>query len=218
MKTIIYAVMFILLISCASNGHHHKNHGHQRFDDAKAWEKVFESHNRDKWQKPDIVIREVGVKRNSLVADIGSGTGYFPIRLAKVATMGRVWGSDIEKNMVNFLNKRAKKQKFKNLFSILGTYEDPMIPEAVNFIFMVNTYHHIEKRGHYFKKLKSKLLTNGRLVIIDFKKKDLPFGPPASMKLSRDEIVTELCKSGYKLYKEPKILEYQNLLIFKAIR
>lgn len=208
--------LLTLLMSCSGHHGHGGHHKHHRFSDAQRWQKVFENKKRDKWQKPMQVIKAAGVKSNSLVADIGSGTGYFPTRLAKIAKKGRVWGSDIEVGMVNFLNLRARKENIKNLFSIRGTFDDPLLPEPVNFIFMVNTYHHISKREQYFKKLQSKLLKNGKVLIVDFKKKELPFGPPMSMKLSKQDIINEMIEAGYELYKDEKILEYQNLLIFQV--
>lgn len=208
----------LLLISCGHNQAKHKeNHGHHhRFDDADKWARIFEDKKRDKWQKPKEVLKAVGIKKDSLVADIGSATGYFPVKIAKIAKLGRIWGIDIEPNLVNYLNKRAQKEKLHNLFSILGTLDDPMIPEKVDFIFIVNTYHHIDKRISYFKKLQNSLSLDGKLVVIDFKKGDLPFGPKDKMKIAKNKIVEELSQAGFKLYQSPEILPYQNLLIFKV--
>jgi cyclopropane fatty-acyl-phospholipid synthase-like methyltransferase len=215
-----FLVCFLVFINSSyaadKKYHHKKGRGqHHRFDNAKKWSKIFEDSNRDKWQNPDLVLKTVGIKKNSIIADIGSATGYFPVRLSKVATKGRVWGIDIEPNLVNFLNKRAKREKITNLYSILGTYSDPLIPETVDFIFMVNTYHHISKRKQYFKKLKSSLKENGKLVIIDFKQGKLPFGPKDKMKIKKAQIIKELNDAGHKLVADHEILKYQYFLVFQ---
>ena len=212
MKTLLISSV-LLFFSCSSHKKHH--HKHHRFDDANKWSKIFENKKRDKWQEPLKVIRAIGINKKSIVADIGSATGYFPIRIAKVADDGRVWGIDIEPNLVNFLNKRARSEKVSNLFSILGTFNDPLIPEKVDFILVVNTFHHIEKRNIYFEKLRKSLKANGKLVIIDFRKGKLPFGPKDKMKISKEKIISELRSSGYKLIKDHGFLKYQNLLVFK---
>ena len=206
--------LIVFLVGCS---HRAKHHGSHHFDNAKKWEKVFEKDQRDLWQKPMEVFKAVGIKKDSLVADIGSATGYFPVRLAKVASKGRVWGIDVAPSMVNFLNQRARQENLSNLFSILATPADPLIPEPVDFIFMVNTYHHINAREKYFESLINKLKDSGKLVIIDFKKQELPFGPPVDMKLSRDEITKELINAGYSLIKSHDILTYQNLLVFQVL-
>ncbi len=216
---VLAILMMISLISCSTHRHHktHKHlsaHHQHRFNDAKKWEKVFEDQKRDQWQKPFEVLKVVGIKKNSKVADIGSATGYFPVRIARIASKGMTWGIDVEPNLVRFLNERKEKEKIKNLYSILGTYSDPLIPEKVDFIFLVDTYHHIADRKNYFSNLRKYLTRNGRLIIIDWKDKDLPIGPKHD-KISKQRIIKELSDSGYSLYKESDILEYQNFLIFK---
>lgn len=190
---------------------------HHRFNNVKKWERRFENVERDEWQKPDEVISFLQVKIDAIIADIGSATGYFPVRLAKAASLGRIWGVDIEPNLVNYLNKRVETEKINNLFSILGTKTDPMIPEKVDMIIVVNTYHHIDKRVSYFANLRKKMKQNGRIVIIDFKKKKLPIGPNINGKVSRALIITELDRAGYRLVNSSDILPYQNLLVFELI-
>lgn len=212
LRSLIFFTL-IALTSCSHKRGH--QHSHHHFDDAKKWQQVFEKEQRDAWQKPMQVIQAVGVTKTSHVADIGSATGYFPVRIAKVATKGKVWGIDVSPSMVNFLNKRAEKEELENLYSTLATADDPLIPRPVDFIFMVNTYHHINNRVDYFAKLKSKLKKQGKLIIIDYKKQELPFGPKLSMKIAAKDIINELKRAGFKLVKAHRILKYQNLLEFK---
>ena len=208
---------FILFVSCSSSEHiGHSGHGHHhRFTDAKRWAKVFENEKRELWQRPELVINRVGVKENSVVADIGSATGYFPVRLAAKAQKGRIWAIDIEPNLVNFLNKRVQEEKIPNIVSILGTPKDPMIPEKVDFIFTVDTYHHIGSRKKYFQNLKDKLKKNGKVVIVDFKKGDFPVGPKNPMKISQEDVIEEMKAAGFVLEKAHDFLIYQYILVFK---
>ena len=79
----------------------HKYHGGQhRFKDAETWAKRFEKPERDAWQKPDAIIKALNLKQDAIVADIGSATGYFPVRFAKALPKGKIYGIDIEKSMV----------------------------------------------------------------------------------------------------------------------
>ena len=210
MKKVLFTCFFLL--GCSHHGHHH-----HRFDDAEHWAKIFEDQKRISWQKPMEVIKKLGITKSSIVADIGSATGFFPVRIAKIAKRGRVWGVDIEPNLVRFLNDRAQKERIKNLYSILGTYSDPLLPEKVDVILIVNTYHHIEKRKVYFKNLKRYLKPNAIVAIIDLKKGDLPFGPKDEMKISGDQIINEMTLAGFEIdTNDNKLLEYQNLLIFTS--
>jgi ubiquinone/menaquinone biosynthesis C-methylase UbiE len=198
-----------------------KHHGykhqedHHRFKDAEAWEKIFEGPERDVWQKPEILIEALSLKEDMIIADIGSATGYFPVRFARALPQGKVYGLDIEKSMVDYLTERARRENVPNLISILAQPENPNIPESVDLVFMCNTYHHIEDRETYFGKLKKHLRTGGQLVIIDFIKGDLPVGPPDQMKLSPDHVIAELTAIEYSLVQNHTFLPYQYVLIFQ---
>ncbi len=210
-------VLFSLLLfqACSQQKVTHKD-SHHHFSDAQKWSKIFEDEKRQDWQEPQRVIKRVGVMRNSIVANIGSGTGYFSTRLAKTAFKGRVWGIDIEPNLIRYLNERARREKIHNLFSLLALENDPLIPEKVDFIFIVNTYHHIQKREDYLRKLSSSLKPKGKIVVIDFKKGELPFGPNDEMKLSSDKVISEFNGAGLNLFESFNFLKYQYILIFQA--
>ncbi len=222
MKKILSVITLFSLItsltSCAHKKHHSHSghHKHHRFQDAKKWAKVFERKDRDKWQKPDLVIKTLGVKRSDHIADIGSATGYFPTRLAKVAKKGMVYGIDIEPTLVQFLNERAQKENIDNLISVLGTPSNPLIPKPVDMILTVDTYHHISQRVAYFGNLKKSLKKKGRLVIIDFKKGDFPVGPRDKMKIPQVQVIEELKEAGFSLKESHDILPYQFILVFSA--
>lgn len=199
------------------SGYNHHG-GQHRFKDAEVWAKRFEGPKRDAWQKPDAVIKALNLKQDTIVADIGSATGYFPVRFARALPKGRVYGIDIEKSMVDYLNERAEREDLPNLSSILGKPDDPKLPEPVDVIFICNTYHHIEDRQFYFEKLKKYLRAGARLVIVDFIKGKLPVGPPDQMKLAPDEVISELSAVEYHLVQKFEILPYQYVLIFQLVK
>jgi len=194
----------------------HHGHRHHDFSDAASWAVRFENPERDAWQKPDAVIAMLGLARDSVVADIGAATGYFPVRLARAVPEGRVWGVDIEPGMVRFLNDRARDEGLENLFSILGTPEDPLLPEPVDVVLMVDTYHHVESRSAYFASLASRLRDGARVVIVDFKMGDLPVGPPDAMKVPPETIEAEMRAAGYeRVERDGETLPYQNVFVFQ---
>jgi SAM-dependent methyltransferase len=130
----------------------------------------------------------------------------------------KVYGIDIEKSMVDYLNKRAEREDLPNLSSILGKPDDPKLPEPVDLVFICNTYHHIEDRQVYFEKLKKNLRAGARLVIVDFIKGKLPVGPPDRMKLAPVEVISELFDVEYHLVQKFEILPYQYVLIFQLVK
>lgn len=214
-KSFSYILLLILTIPNLAQDHknQHKSNKH-RFNDAERWSKIFEDPKRDTWQKPDYVIHSMNIEPNDKIADIGSATGYFPVRFAKTAHKGNVFGIDVEKDMVDYLNHRAQQEEIYNLSSILGDFDDPKIPFPVDIIFLCDTYHHIENRIEYFNNIRKDLKPNGELVIVDFRKGELPVGPPDKHKIAPEEVINELKNAGYELKKHLEDLPYQYILIF----
>ena len=124
-------------------------HTHQHsFSGADGWAKVFDDPERDRWQKPHEVIMALKLASNSVVADIGAGTGYFSARLAHMTPGGRVYAVDLEPDMVKYLGERAKRDGLKNLVAVQAKPDSPALPDKVDRILLVDTYHHISERSY----------------------------------------------------------------------
>lgn len=204
-------VLLVLLTGCAgrdSAGHHD-----HRFRDADRWARSFDDPARDAWQKPDEVIRALGLRSDALVADIGSGTGYFAVRLARAVPGGHVYGADIEPDMVRHLAERARREGLANLTSVAAAPDDPRLPRPVDLVLLVNTYHHVANRPAYFARLRQALRPAGRVAIIDFLP-DAPMGPPRQGRIPSAVVKDEMGHAGYGLLTEHTFLPYQHFLVF----
>lgn len=207
------AFALVLLAALPALAQHGEQHMHQRFDDAERWSKVFDDPARDGWQMPAQVIRALKLAPDAAVADIGSGTGYFAVRLARAAPDGRVYGADIGSDMVRFLNARAAKEKLANLASHLAAEADPKLPAPVDLALLVDTYHHVGNRTGYFSRLRGSLKPGGRVAIIDFRP-DSPTGPPAEHRIAPERVRAEMEQAGYRLLEEHGFLPNQYFLVF----
>ena len=192
------------------------HHRHHRFEDAEQWVAQFDSEERAAWQKPDAVVAALELKPDAVVADLGAGTGYFAVRLARAVPQGRVFAQDLEADMVRYLGERAAREQLKNLVALQGEPDDPKLPEAVDLAIMVDVYHHIADPTVFFGRVRDRLRPGGRLVIVDFKKdapEDAP-GPPAAMRIADDLVRAHLVKLGFVHVRTDKdLLPYQYLVI-----
>ncbi len=185
-----------------------------RFSDAERWAQVFDDPKRDAWQKPHEVIRALALEPNAAIADIGAGTGYFAMRLANAVPKGRIYAVDIEPDMVKYLAERAQREQRDNVVAIAGAAADPRLPEKVDLVLLVDTYHHIDQRTDYFRKLRASLKPGGRVAIIDFRL-DSPMGPPPAARIAPERVIAELKSAGYTLAQEHGFLPYQYFLVFR---
>lgn len=203
------------------DGHDHAGHANagqgdhatasHRFEDAEEWAKRFEDPERDEWQLPGKVVEALVDRDDLVIADIGSATGYFPVRFARAAPRGMVIGSDLEPDMVRYLNDRARREGLENLVSVLAGPDDPHLPRTVDVLFFCDTIHHIDGRVEYLRNLKALLRPGGRIAVVDFRL-DSRRGPPH--KLDPKKLTDEFREAGYRLRGDLDFLPDQYFLVF----
>jgi SAM-dependent methyltransferase len=175
----------------------------------------YERKDRVIWQKPELVISLLGDLDGRTVADIGAGTGYFTFRIVPVAQ--KVIGVDIDPRFIAFMDsvKVRLPQEYRNRFeSRLAKPDDPLLqPEEADAIMIVNTYGYLDNRPAYLKKLWAGMKPDGHLLIIDFKKNNLPVGPSEAYKVSHAQVKNELEQSGFQVFSIDRTsLDYQYII------
>lgn len=189
---------------------------HKLHQDSKAYIALLDDPARDAYQKPHEVVMALALKEGERIADIGAGSGYFSLRFARhVGAGGQVLAVDISPDMIVHLNRRIRDDRLENIRTILAVPDDPLLADAsVDRIFVCETWHHIENHPPYLARLKQVLKPGGQVIIIDFQKTPTPVGPPAEMRVAREDVVREFEQSGFRLAKEHTFLPYQYFLIF----
>lgn len=196
--------------------------GHEQMQalhhDARAYAAMLDDPARDAWQKPHEVLMALGLRPGETVADIGSGSGYFSLRFARhVGEAGLVYAVDVDPDLVRLLNRRLRETGLRNVRTVLADPDDPLLPDAsVDRFVIVDTWHHIGSPDRYLSAVKRMLKPGGQLVMIDFHKKELPVGPPPSMKIAREDLVRQLEAAGLRLAREHTFLPYQYFLVFEV--
>lgn len=188
-------------------------HMEHRFDDAERYAKSFDDPARDTWQMPARVIDTLGLTPGQIVADIGAGTGYFTVRLAKAAAKPKVYAVDIETSMVNYVRQRVAKEGLSQVIAVQASADRANLPEAVDVVLVVDTYHHIPHRPAYFRELRKSMKPSARLAIVDFRK-GAPGGPPEEFRFTPDQITAELKQAGFTLQAQHDFLPRQLFLIY----
>lgn len=205
-------ILIILIISSKilSQNNHPNEHMHKKPPEELA--KVFDNPERDSWQKPEIVIQKMGNMKDKTVADIGCGSGYFAAKLAQQGV--NVICADPNKDLLAFAQKKKDSLQLPIETRVIPYDHCGLKPNEADFALIVNTYHHIENRPAYFKELYNLLKPKGKIIIVDFFKKELPVGPPVTMKLSENEVVKELKSAGLKnISVDSSSLPYQYIII-----
>lgn len=179
----------------------------------------YESTNRGIWQKPNLILDLLGDLSDKTIADIGAGTGFLTRQIIPKAK--KVIAIDIDPRFIDHLdsikNNSLIKEFQDRLETRLAQTDNPNLKKGeVDVVIIVNTYMYIEDRIDYLKILRQGLAENGRLLIIDFKKKNTPVGPPIDIRTPLYEVEKELAAGGFQnIETNDTALDYQYIVMAK---
>jgi ubiquinone/menaquinone biosynthesis C-methylase UbiE len=172
--------------------------------------------DREREEQPTKAIELMALKPTDVVADIGAGTGYFSFRIAKKVPKGKVLAVDIQKQMLDIMNRIAKREGVMNVEPVLGTIEDPNLPEAgVDLALMVDAYHEFDHPREMMVAIVKALKPGGRVVDIEYRGEDPDVEIKPHHKMTEAQAIKEMTAVGLRHVKTFNDLPQQHLMIFK---
>jgi cyclopropane fatty-acyl-phospholipid synthase-like methyltransferase len=165
------------------------------------------------------VIRTFNLPDDAVVVEIGSGTGYFAVRLAGQVKNGKVIAFDQSANMVSYLEDRVSELGLNNIDAHTTEPDGSIaLEEKADLIFSVDVYHHMQDQIPYFSNLASQLKPEGKLVIIDRTEEEVE-GQPSGHRIPVEKVKEEMKEAGFELVEELDfLLPIQYYLTFKPNR
>lgn len=156
---------------------------------------IFENESRAEDLQIDRVMDILKIAEGKSVADIGAGSGWFTVRAAKRAgTSGKVYAVEINKEAINYINERAKRENFTNIQTVLGTEENPNLPEkTIDAVLILKTYHEIAQPVKVLNNLKASLKENALVGVIDRN------GSGADHGIDKEKVIEEFKRAGFRL-------------------
>lgn len=175
-----------------------------------------ERRERDTEEEPDLALRLLRIRRGSVVADVGAGSGYFTVRLARiVGPMGKVYASDIQAGMLTLLQQNVAKAKFENVVPVLGTADDPKLPQdSLDLVIMVDVYHEFSEPQKMLQRVRESLKADGRLVLLEYRAEDPSVPILPDHKMSKAQVKLEVEHEGFRQSRVYDDLPWQHLFVF----
>jgi ubiquinone/menaquinone biosynthesis C-methylase UbiE len=172
--------------------------------------------DREREERPAKAIAELGLSPGMTVGDVGAGTGFYSIRIAKqVAPHGIVYANDIQPGMLARLRANAEAQNVHNVETVLGTESDPHLPIGkLDLVVMVDVYHELSRPQRMLDRIRESLKPEGRLVLLEFRKEDSSIPIRPEHKMSVDEVRAEVTPQGYQFDKVVDTLPWQHIIFF----
>jgi ubiquinone/menaquinone biosynthesis C-methylase UbiE len=171
---------------------------------------------RDIEEAPDTALDALGLVPGLVVADIGAGSGYMTVRMAKrVGATGRVYAEDIQPQMIDLLKARLSREQITNVVPVLGSVDDPKLPaDTIDLMLLVDVYHEFSEPVKMLAGMRAALKTGGRLVLLEYRKEDPRVPIRLEHKMSVAEAKMEIEAAGFVLEKVDPRLPRQHILIF----
>lgn len=172
---------------------------------------------RESEEAPSKAIAALNLEPGMVVADIGAGSGYYTVRLSRsVGPTGRIFATDVQRGMLDLIDRRMAEEKITNVTTILGATDDPALKAgSLDLALMVDVYHELQTPQTFMRRLRDALKPDGRLVLLEFRKEDPAVPIREEHKMSVEEARRELTADGYVFDSVLDVLPWQHILIFK---
>jgi ubiquinone/menaquinone biosynthesis C-methylase UbiE len=171
---------------------------------------------REQEEAPDRALALIGIRSGMIVADIGAGTGYMTVRLARlVGPSGRVYANDIQPAMLRTVQDKAKAEHLANIEVVAGTETDAHLPEdSLDLALLVDVYHELRHPREMLRSLRRSLKPDGRLVLVEYRQEDpeIPIAP--THRMSVDVARAEVEAEGFTFERAIESLPRQHILVF----
>jgi predicted methyltransferase len=172
--------------------------------------------SRDAEENSAKLLQSLELTPGQCVCDFGCGNGFYTLPMAQaVGPRGAVYAVDIQREMLELLDKRASPMGLKNLTPVLATEDDPGLPPAkFDLVLMVDVYHEIADPAAVLATVRASLKSTGRLAVVEFRAEDpdVPIRP--LHKMSQAQVLREIPPNGFKLVGQFDELPWQHVLFF----
>jgi SAM-dependent methyltransferase/C-terminal processing protease CtpA/Prc len=172
---------------------------------------------REAEEDPDRALDLIGITPGLVVADVGAGSGYMTVRLARrVGPTGKVYANDLQPEMLRVLREKLRTDRVSNVEPIQGAEDDARLPEgAIDLAIMVDVYHEMGRPQAMLQSLRRSLKPNGRLVLLEYRKEDPKVPIRFEHKMSVAEARTEITAEGFVFERVIGGLPWQHILVFR---
>ena len=173
-----------------------------------------ERSSRESEEHPTMVVNSLNLKLTDIVADFGSGSGFFTRKIAPLC--GLVYAVDIQEGMLRIIQRKLERNQISNVSLVLGSQESSGLAEAsLDLALMVDVYHELAQPQMLLQQLYLALKPGGRLALLEYRAEDpaIPILPLHKMTVADAKL--EIEHEGFKLTTvKSHDLPWQHVLIF----
>lgn len=175
--------------------------------------------DRQKEENANLAIEKMNLSPNSMVADIGAGTGYYTFKIAEKLPYGKVYAVEIQDELIRYLNTRKMETGSTNVVVIKGDSESPNLPESsLDLAIMVDVYHELQYPKEMLQYISNALKNDGKILLLEYRAEDSKVPIKPLHKMSVEQVNKEMAVSGFRLVYDGEFLPIQHFLLYQKIK
>ncbi len=177
-----------------------------------------ERSSREREEGVSKAIENLPITQQSVVADIGAGSGYYTFRIASKVPNGKVFAVEIQDEAIRFLENKSEELGFDQVEAVKGNSYSPNLPEnSVDVAIMVDVYHELAYPAEMLQALGKSLKPDGKLILIEYRGEDPAIPIKPLHKMTQVQAEKELKANGFRLVKNGNFLPIQHYLVFEKM-
>jgi predicted methyltransferase len=172
---------------------------------------------REEEEEPERALELIGITPGIVVADVGAGTGYMTVRLARrVGPTGKVYANELQPAMLQLIEDKVRSEQLANVELVQGTEDDARLPaSAMDLVLLVDVYHELRHPQPMLQSLRQSLKPNGRLILVEYRKEDPSIPIADTHRMSVAEVRTEVEAEGFAFDRLIPGLPRQHIIVFR---
>jgi SAM-dependent methyltransferase len=178
-----------------------------------AW---LERNSREVEENANLVVAKLPINKNSVVADIGAGTGYYTFKIYHDVPQGKVYAEEIQNDAVTYLKNKAGQLNAENVIVVKGKEQSPELPEnSIDLALMVDVYHELSYPHEMLQSIRKSLKPKGKLLLLEYRAEDPKIDIKPLHKMSTKQVDKELSANGFHLVQDGEFLPIQHFLLYE---
>jgi len=175
-----------------------------------------ERETREAEERTDLLLDNLPVQPDSVIVDLGAGTGYFSVPMAQLAPAGRVLAVDLQPEMLEIIRTRSANEEIDNIEPILATEQDPNLPAGtVDLVLIVDAYHEFYYPKEVMTNVFTGLKPGGRVYLVEYRAADPRVPIKRLHKMTEAQARRELEAVGLRWVETLGFLPQQHVLVFE---
>jgi SAM-dependent methyltransferase len=175
--------------------------------------------DREREEGISAALKNLPINPNSIIADIGAGSGYYTFRISPLVPEGKIYAVDIQDDAVAYIKKRSVELGMDNIIPIKGTEKSPNLPKGqVDLIIMVDVYHELAYPQEMLGAIYEALKPDGKILLLEYKGEDPTIAIKPLHKMTEQQAKKELKSNGFQFVENGKFLPIQHYIIFEKVK